>query len=265
MKINQLKYSEEQIKEFGEYYKAGHSLKETAEKFGVNYHTLKQNLIRFGYRTPKKKLENQRVEEILYFDKIDTPEKAYLLGFLFSDGYIAKTAYGVTIGLALQLQDKYILEYIKQAWGVDNKISEYKNSAKIQVTDSHMYNRLVELGIQEDKSHQDYILPNIDENLLNSFILGYFDGDGCITIKSTGYSVISICCNSKIFLESVKQFLNKNGIETRDVTIEKRPKNNIYVLYISKRAEQIKFMDFIYKDSSIFLKRKHDKFLQIPR
>lgn len=265
MKINQLKYSEEQIREFGEYYKAGHSLKETAEKFSVNYHTLKQNLIRFGYRTPKKKLENQRVEEILYFDKIDTPEKAYLLGFLFSDGYIAKTAYGVAIGLALQLQDKYILEYIKQAWNVDNKISEYKNSAKIQVTDSHMYNRLVELGIQEDKSHQDYILPNIDENLLNSFILGYFDGDGCITIKSTGYSVTSICCNSKIFLESVKQFLNKNGIETRDVSTEKRPKNNIYVLYISKRAEQIKFMDFIYKDSSIYLKRKHDKFLQIPR
>lgn len=86
MKINQLKYSEEQIKEFGEYYNAGHSLKETAEKFNVNYHTLKQNLIRFGYRTLKKKLDNQRVGQILYFDKIDTPEKAYILGFLFSDG-----------------------------------------------------------------------------------------------------------------------------------------------------------------------------------
>lgn len=115
MKVNQLKYSEKQIKEFGEYYKSGHSLKETAKKFDVNYHTLKQNLIRFGYRTPNKKLENQRVKKILYFDNIDTPEKAYLLGFLFSDGYIAKTTYGVSIGLALQLQDKYILEYIKQA------------------------------------------------------------------------------------------------------------------------------------------------------
>lgn len=128
-----------------------------------------------------------------------------------------------------------------------------------------MYNKLVELGIQEDKSHQNYTLPNIDENLLNSFILGYFDGDGCITIKSTGYSVTSICCNSKIFLESVKECLNKNGIETRDISIEKRSKNSLYILYISKRSEQLKFMDYIYKDSSIFLKRKHDKFLQIPR
>lgn len=95
--------------------------------------------------------------------------------------------------------------------------------------------------------------------------MGYFDGDGCITIKSTGYSVTSICCNSKIFLESVKDFLNKNGIKTRNISTEKRIKNDLYVLYITKKEEQIKFMDFIYKDSPIYLKRKHDKFLQIPR
>lgn len=76
MKINQLKYTQEQIKSFGEYYLQGHSLKETSEKFNVNYHTLKQNLIRFGYRTPKKKLDHQRVEKICYFDNIDTSEKS---------------------------------------------------------------------------------------------------------------------------------------------------------------------------------------------
>ena len=48
MKINQLKYTEQEIKKFGEYYKLGHSLKETAEYFNVNYHTLKQNLIRLS-------------------------------------------------------------------------------------------------------------------------------------------------------------------------------------------------------------------------
>lgn len=207
MKINQLKYTQEQIKSFGEYYLQGHSLKETSEKFNVNYHTLKQNLIRFGYRTPKKKLDHQRVEKICYFDNIDTSEKAYILGFLFSDGYITKTAYGVSIGLALQLSDKYILEYIKKEWGVKNKLSEYKNSAKLQVTDQHLYDKLVELGIQENKSHRDYVIPNINKSLINSFILGYFDGDGCISIKSTGYASVSICCNSKTFLESVQEYL----------------------------------------------------------
>lgn len=265
MKINQLKYTEEQIKLFGEYYKQGYSLKETSEKFNVNYHTLKQNLIRFGYRNPKKKLDHQRVEKICYFDSIDTPEKAYILGFLFSDGYISRTPYGISIGLALQSSDKYILEYIKQEWGIKNKISEYKNSVKLQTTDRYLYSRLLELGIYEDKFHKDFVIPNIKESLINSFILGYFDGDGCITIKSTGYVSISICCNSRMFLESVQSYLIQQNIFSRPITTEHRAKHPLYVLYITKRKDQNAFKDLIYRNSTIFLKRKYNKFLQIPR
>ena len=263
MKINQLKYTEQEIKKFGEYYKLGHSLKETAEYFNVNYHTLKQNLIRFGYRTPIKKLSNQRVTSITYFDCIDTHEKAYFLGLLFADGYISKTPYGVNIGIVLQLQDKYILEHLKREINVSNKISDYKNSSKFSVTCQHMYKILRSLGIKENKSHLDYKIPNIDENFINSFILGYFDGDGCITIKSTGYSVVSICCNSKLFLEDIQKYLNKLNIATRPITTEKRMHNNLFVLYLSKKENQLKFMNLIYKNSNIFLQRKYRKFLQI--
>ena len=38
MKKNRLKYSEEEIKKWGEFYKSGNSLKQTAEKFNVNYY-----------------------------------------------------------------------------------------------------------------------------------------------------------------------------------------------------------------------------------
>lgn len=120
------------------------------------------------------------------------------------------------------------------------------------------------MGIQENKSHTDYIIPNIEDKFINSFILGYFDGDGCITIKSTGYSVVSICCNSKIFLESLKTKLLQFGIITREIITEKRSNNNLYVLYLSKRENQLKFKNFLYRDSKIFLKRKYNKFLQIP-
>lgn len=264
MKINQMKYSEKEIKNFGEYYKEGHSLKETSEHFNVNYHTLKQLLLRFGYRETTKKLNNQRVEKITYFDNIDTHEKAYFLGLLYSDGYISKTPYGVNIGIALKLEDKYILEYLKKEFNVNNKISVYKNSAKFSVTCQHLYNTLSSYGIKEDKSHSDYIIPSIKDEFVNSFILGFFDGDGCITIKSTGYSVVSICCNSKIFLENLEKYLNNHGIITRPISTEKREHNDLFVLYLSKRENQIKFKDFIYKNSKIFLQRKFKKFLQIP-
>lgn len=77
MKVNQMKYTVEQINEFGQYYKNGHSLKETASYFNVNYHTLKQILVKFGFRTPSKTLSKQRVSKVTYFDIIDSHEKAY--------------------------------------------------------------------------------------------------------------------------------------------------------------------------------------------
>lgn len=264
MKPKQLKYTEQEIKKFGEYYKLGNSLKETSKHFNVNYHTLKQNLIRFGYRVPVKKLNNQRVKNITYFDTIDTHEKAYFLGLLFADGYVAKTPYGVNVGIALQLQDKYILEYLKKKLNISNKISDYKNSSKLSVTCQHMYDKLISLGIKENKSHLDYKIPNIDKKFINSFILGYFNGDGCITIKATGYSVVSICCNSKVFLEDIQQYLKNIGIITRTIVTEKRTNNDLFVLYLSKRENQLKFMNLIYKNSKIFLHRKYRKFLQIP-
>ena len=96
--------------------------------------------------------------------------------------------------------------------------------------------------------------------------MGYFDGDGCITLKSSGYSVGSICCNSKVFLEDVSRVLLEHGIVCRPVNTEHRGRENpIHVLYLSGRENQIKFMDWVYRDSPIYLTRKHDKFLQIPR
>ena len=57
-----------------------------------------------------------------------------------------------------------------------------------------------------------------------------------------------------------EEVLPENPLNT-----EKREKNDLFILYLSKRNNQIKFADYIYKDSSIYLQRKYNKFLQIPR
>lgn len=264
MKENRLKYSEEEIKKWGEFYKNGNSLKQTAEKFNINYSTVKQNLLRFGYRKPCRSVSSNFINEINYFHKIDSEEKAYFLGFLYSDGYICKTPYGYSTGIALQKEDEYIIQAFKQKLGITGNVSYYKNSAKISSPSKNLYLDLQNIGIQEDKSHKDFHTPNIDSKYINAFIRGYFDGDGCITIKSTGYSVVSICCNSKIFLEDIKAILEQNNIKCRPICTEKRNKN-LYVLYLSKRENQIKFCNYIYSNANLYLKRKYLKFMQIPR
>ena len=102
---------------------------------------------------------------------------------------------------------------------------------------------------------------------MHAFIRGYFDGDGYITIKSTGYSVVSFCCNSKVFLENLKLYLESKNIICRNVVCERNSfrKKPIYILYLSKRENQLKFQNFIYSDKEIYLTRKYNKFMKIPR
>ena len=52
-----------------------------------------------------------------YFDKIDTPDKAYWLGFIWADGYIAKRERKqpngcVRIEYNLKLQRMLLLDYL---------------------------------------------------------------------------------------------------------------------------------------------------------
>jgi hypothetical protein len=260
MKENRWKHSIEELQEFAKYLNDGHSLTETATHFGVNYGTLKNALTRAGLRERSRSVSVSTSKDTAlnssYFENIDTHQKAYILGFLFADGYISKKVDKLnTLGIALQLQDQYIVEEIKKELNSNRKINIYKNSAKLQITNDKIVADLVNLGICEDKSHQDLKLPDIPAEFMNSFILGYFDGDGCATLKSDGYLTVSICCFSHSFLEEMQQFLKSNGIESR----VKKERTNLSVLYISKNEGRVKFYDFIYKDCPVFLKRKHDK------
>lgn len=268
MKPNQQKYSLEQVKQWANYL-ANHTLTEISEHFNVPYKSVVHLLNRYGFRKPSRiqtKIRRLNNATIDYFHNIDSAEKAYFLGYLFADGYICSGNYNCSkqMGIAVQLQDRYILDRLYTNLQLKTKINVYKNSAKLVVTNLQLYNDLTKLGIQENKSHKDYELPSIPDDFMNSFILGYFDGDGCITIKASKAIVVSICCNSKVFLESMQKYLNSVNIFTH-LNIETRKSgNNIYVLYLKGRKNQLAFKEFIYRDSPIYLTRKYDKFMKIP-
>lgn len=185
-----------------------------------------------------------------------------------SDGCIYKKLYNYQLSLALQKQDDYIVKILKDKLYIKSNISYYKNSAKISkpLTKADV-KILYNLNIYPNKSHLDYTIPNISNKFYSSFIRGYFDGNGCITIKKTGYSIVSICCNSCIFLQTLKEILYKQtNITNISIKIEskKNRKNNLYVLYIYRLKDQKLFGDYIYKNSKIKLTRKYNKFKLIP-
>ena len=210
-----------------------------------------------------------------YFGKINTPEKSYILGFIYADGcnYISDDKKNFIINFTQLKKSIDILQKINFELNSEYPIREYnqKENNKIictlDIRSKKMSEDLIKLGVTPKKSL--FIkFPNnniVPEELVSHFIRGYFDGDGCITIKSTGYVSISICCNSRMFLESVQSYLIQQNIFSRPITTEHRAKHPLYVLYITKRKDQNAFKNLIYRNSTIFLKRKYNKFLQIPR
>lgn len=54
-----LKYTESEVKNFGQYYKAGHSVKQVAKHFNIKYRDALHYLIYFGYYIPTRKLVDE--------------------------------------------------------------------------------------------------------------------------------------------------------------------------------------------------------------
>lgn len=145
MQINKQKYTKEEIYEFYNFFSQNHTLSETAIHFNVKYKTMINSMIRFGLYVPKRictKRKNNCTNHD-YFEKIDSHEKAYYLGLLMSDGYILTTNYNKQMGIALQLQDEYVLEPLKNNLGKNLKLNRYKNSSKLVVNSEKIYSDLV--------------------------------------------------------------------------------------------------------------------------
>lgn len=134
------------------------------------------------YKKRVKKFYNEN-----FFEKIDTEEKAYFLGLIYSDGCLQhdsnKSLYNVNI--KLHIKDKDILEKFIQC--ISGEMELWKNKQRdmveLKLNGKKIVNDLEKMGVCPNKTFTiDY--PMIDENLERHFLRGYFDGDGCIRINT---------------------------------------------------------------------------------
>ena len=121
-----------------------------------------------------------------YFEKIDSPEKAYCLGFWYADGYVETSPNHVISIAQIDLQ-KDILEKIAHEFGSDKPIYERKHEKGrifyvLQFNGEKLTSDLIKLGCTTNKSltlqFPTYKIVPIE--FMSHFIRGYFDGDGCI-------------------------------------------------------------------------------------
>jgi len=204
-----------------------------------------------------------------YFDIIDNEEKAYFLGLLYSDGCNVEKYNCITIGL--QEQDKYILEKLNLAIDSNkplrHKVSSNKNWANQYTVDIYskiMSLSLAKLGCFQRKSltlrfPQESQVPN---RLLNHFIRGYIDGDGSIVMskKTMVYktSIISTVYFCESLRDRIKELLNINCSIHHDKRVLDKTTRH---LSIGGSKQCCSFLDWVYKDATIYLYRKYSKYI----
>lgn len=261
--VNRIVISEEDEYEMIAAYQNGMTVRDIAKQFNIGKKRASDILKKHDVKIllskdrPSKYYINEQ-----YFDNIDTQDKAYILGFLYADGCNCVN----NISICLQERDKDILDKINSAIGSNrplrfidysNRDGNCQNQYNLTVTNKYMSNRLIELGMVQNKSLILEFPKWIDVSLYPHFIRGYFDGDGYVSKNYYNAKLSIVSTNS--FCESIQTILREYvGINSSIYLCHKNELTTTRTLQISGRNQIQKFLDYIYNDANLYLQRKYN-------
>jgi len=240
-------------------YKDGLSLSQISKLTNVTITTLSKHFKKSGIEIINYQNITKFDDKI--FDKIDTEEKAYWLGFIYADGYIHSNRNDFELSLGLK-DLEHLKKFAKFLKYEDNiKLDSFR--CRFSIVNKHLKQRLIELGITPKKSLTVKFptFNQVPEFLISHFIRGYFDGDGCILTNKTSVKKLSITLlGTKNMLENV---IIHSGIKTK-ILHDKRHSPEIFYFSLGIKKSKI-FADYIFKSSNIFLERKRENYLYYCR
>jgi hypothetical protein len=197
-----------------------------------------------------------------FFEVINTEEKAYWLGVLYADGNITNHTVSCKRIFLTGTDKEWVEDFLKAIKSTNTpkleKHNKFKDSIiwKAAITSPKMHSNLNNLGCTPVKS-MTIRMPNIKDELVHHFIRGYFDGDGTVgvyrNIKKLDWMILKsgFCSGSKTFIEDLL-----NIIPVKNKKIYHR---SVYLTQFSLN-DSIIFYNYMYKNATIYLKRKHKIF-----
>jgi hypothetical protein len=208
---------------------------------------------------------------MLDFLTIDSETKAYLLGLFGADGSITKET---QINIGLSGEDKDFVYLIKEMLGATQKVSEindlglmedprsgkiYTRSPKctIQITDKNLAQQFISHGVIPRKSLILEPPKELPAGLQSHYIRGYFDGDGTVTFDGKKPDTCIYSASKKIL-----EFINQCFLSTYSHSVGVSKNRNIWRLHYGYRTGY-EFLNFIYKDATVRLPRKYNKYVEI--
>lgn len=240
--------------------KEGKTQKQISEITGKSKSTVGYWIKKYDIQSYSKNAKPEYKDEFM-FNKIDTKEKAYIIGYALADGYISDKS----IEFGCQLKDKEILQFISNYTGAnlkeDNAYIKEKRRfprARLCICNKNIITDFNKHCSSKENKH----IPIIPKELNRYLVQGFFDGDGCLTWgrrkdRDRIWHKINFTSSLKV-LEGIQQILLKHcNIST---AIKPKAKENCFILEFSNKKDVLKFLNYIYpNDDFIILNRKYEK------
>lgn len=196
-----------------------------------------------------------------YFEKIDSRQKAYILGILYTDGnnYTKKNR------VALGMNDIEVINFYNQQLGIKKqpyKIFNKKGNCHYR---SDIYSKkiskdLLNLGVTPKKSKNlTFPYNQINKEFYKDFVLGCFDGDGWVC-KTNKYYHIGFCGTKDMCLAIQKIIEDNTGVKLNLIK-----NNTIYSIRTQDKIKFAKTCSFLYDDCIFCMNRKKQIFNQFKK
>lgn len=190
-----------------------------------------------------------------FFAQIDTPEKAYVLGFIVADGTIAKS--GKSISLVVKESDASILQAIADAAGCDAPLhpkvarggwgpAERRQMA-LHLSGRKLVSDLAALGVCPNKTLT-ATFPAIPSHLECHLVRGLWDGDGWVGQRQ--FSLIGTAAVTEGAAEAIERQTGRH--------LARSLSNGFPRIQGGRKDRTV--MEWMYADASISLERKAEAF-----
>ena len=253
-------------------YRDGKTIKELGIKYQVSDSVIKRCLKNGNVKIRTNSEAHQKYElDINYFNKIDTLNKAYLLGFFCADGWVTDRN---EFGIAVKTSDIDIIYFFQKELKT-NKSVQFKNNGEaveLRLQNEIAASALKGYGVIPRKSliidiGEVIKKANLDKEQIKAFLLGYFDGDGGFTVSTPTekYPTVQYASNITGTYETCtyfKQYFNNVGFFTKRHNDEK----NNYTYCISGRNMVRKAFSTLYSIKNkltFFYRRKYNIFIEM--
>lgn len=251
--MNRVKITKEYLKKS---YSELKSISKIAKSAGYSYTYIhkqlkKYNIVVLNYGG--RKIFN--CNENLF--KEETEQSFYWAGFLAADGNISDEN---RLSIHLSIKDKEHLEKFIKDISYSGKIEIKNDMIMLRISSKEICKDLIKFNVIPRKTLI-YTLPEWlkSHHLLNHFIRGYFDGDGCATIKKQDNQLELSLAGTVKFITEIRNILEKecNFIHNMNEVKEKSQSKCAVLAYRGNKKAKI-MADYLYKNATIYLNRKYN-------